>query len=47
MTEHCATIRIPDPMLRGYELVRAASTAELVTSPHVPDELLNTMETKP
>ncbi len=47
MTEHSATIPIADPTLPGYVLVRAASTAELVASPHVADELLNATEARP
>jgi hypothetical protein len=47
MTEYSATIAIAEPRLPGYVLVRVASTAELVASPHVPDELMNTTEARP
>jgi hypothetical protein len=47
MTECSATIAIAEPRLPGYVLVRVASTAELVASPQVPDELMNTTEARP
>jgi hypothetical protein len=47
MTEHSATILIPDPTFARHLLARATTTAGLVSSPHVPDDLLNATEPKP
>jgi hypothetical protein len=47
MTEHSATIAITDPSLAGYEAARAATTAELASPPHAPDDPLNATTATP
>jgi hypothetical protein len=47
MTEHSATIPSAEYSLSGYLVALAPITAEPISSPNVPDDLVNTTGAKP